>query len=148
MSKNLTWSKTVGKLSGVKQPRDNDEMTEARDKILELGNAFMEARGANVPKIGVDPIPASSKYLDKQDLNVLLDASLDLWLTEGRYADAFSDALKNYIGIDGVALTVSGSSANLLAFTALTSNLLGDRRVEAGSEVIALVQAFLQPYFQ
>ena len=54
----------------------------------------MEARGANVPKIGVDPIPASSKYLDKQDLNVLLDASLDLWLTEGGYADAFSDALK------------------------------------------------------
>lgn len=142
MSKNLTWNKTVGKLSGVKQPKDNSLMETLRSDILKSSDKFMEARGDNIPEIGIDPIPASSKFLDSADLQALIDSSLDLWLTEGRYADAFTDKLKNSINVDEVALTVSGSSANLLAFSALTSPLLQGRQILPGSEVITVAAGF------
>jgi CDP-6-deoxy-D-xylo-4-hexulose-3-dehydrase len=79
--------------------------------------------------------------LDSDDLSTLVDSCLDLWLTEGRYADSFVDGLKNYVGINNVALTVSGSSANLLAFTSLTSPYFSSK-IEPGSEVITVAAGF------
>ena len=142
MSKNITWEKTVHKLSGVKQPRDNDLMRNIRKKISNECKNFMTERGPNIPLPGVDMIPASSKFLDFDDLNFLVDSCLDLWLTEGRYADAFMDELKKYLKLDHVALTVSGSAANLLAMTALTSPYLKDRKIESGSEIITVAAGF------
>jgi CDP-6-deoxy-D-xylo-4-hexulose-3-dehydrase len=80
--------------------------------------------------------------LDGADLRHLLDASLDLWLTEGRYADAFEEKLAKKFGMRHSLLTVSGSAANLLAFTAFTSWKLGRRRIEPGSEVITVAAGF------
>ena len=130
------------KLSGVRQPRDNSKMAALRDQFANLADKFMGERDGASPRIGLDPIPASSKYLDKTDLMALIDSSLDLWLTEGRYADAFVSKLKTILSVDNVALTVSGSSANLLAFTCLTSPKLGKRAILPGDEVITVAAGF------
>lgn len=87
-------------------------------------------------------IPASGKVLDENDLIALLDASLDLWLTAGRYADNFEKDLARFIGTRYCLLVNSGSSANLLAISALTSHQLGDRRLKAGDEVITVAAGF------
>ncbi|CAM8373248.1 lipopolysaccharide biosynthesis protein RfbH [Candidatus Methylopumilus planktonicus] len=141
MSKNITWEKTINKLSGVKQPRDSDAMQQIRKKISDHCNDFMLERGPNIPVPGIDVIPASSKFLDFDDLNILIDSCLDLWLTEGRYADNFTNELKRYLDIEHIALTVSGSSANLLALTALTSPYL-EKKILPGSEVITVAAGF------
>src|SRR5262249_13987256 len=80
--------------------------------------------------------------LDAEDLRHLLDATLDLWLTAGRYAAEFERALAARFGLQHGRLTVSGSAANLLAFSALTSWKLHERRIEPGSEVITVAAGF------
>jgi CDP-6-deoxy-D-xylo-4-hexulose-3-dehydrase len=87
-------------------------------------------------------IPVSGKVLDEDDLISLLDASLDLWLTAGRYADNFEKDLAHFIVTRYSLLVNSGSSANLLAISALTSHQLGDRRLKAGDEVITVAAGF------
>jgi CDP-6-deoxy-D-xylo-4-hexulose-3-dehydrase len=141
-SKNLSWLKSIKKLTGVRQPVDTAEMLKIRGQFRDLSEQFMQLRGSAAPRIGTDPIPASSKFLDAHDLTALVDSSLDLWLTEGRYSDSFASGLKQAIGVEHLALTVSGSSANLLAFTALTSPRLGNRSIQAGSEVITVAAGF------
>jgi CDP-6-deoxy-D-xylo-4-hexulose-3-dehydrase len=98
---------------------------------------------AEKPFIGGETyIPASGKVLQEDDLISLLDASLDLWLTAGRYADNFEKDLACFIGTRYCLLVNSGSSANLLAISALTSHQLGDRRLKAGDEVITVAAGF------
>jgi CDP-6-deoxy-D-xylo-4-hexulose-3-dehydrase len=87
-------------------------------------------------------IPASGKIIDDRDLFNLIDASLDMWLTAGRFSEAFESKFPEKIGIKHCALVNSGSSANLLALSALTSKKLGDKRVEPGAEVITVASAF------
>lgn len=87
-------------------------------------------------------IPAAGKVLEEDDLVSLLDASLDLWLTAGRYADELEKALASFIGTRYSLLVNSGSSANLLAISALISHQLGERRLKAGDEVIAVAAGF------
>jgi len=142
MSKNLTWEKTIHKLSGVKHSSDTIEMEILRQKINQLSEEYFKLKGLNVPVVGEDPIPASSKYLTSDDLSNLINASLDLWLTEGRFADNFSQKLCEYINVSNVSLTVSGSSANLLSFTSLHSPLLGSDALRAGDEVITVAAGF------
>src|ERR1051325_11031172 len=101
-----------------------------REQILSLGEAFFaehESRKAFIP--GQTYIPPSGKVLDAEDLRNLLDASLDMWLTAGRYADEFEGAIAKRFGLQHSRLTVSGSAANLLAFSALTSWKLHERRI-------------------
>lgn len=87
-------------------------------------------------------IPASGKVLDEKDLCNMIDATLDMWLTTGRFNDKFEKDFAAYIG-SKYALTVnSGSSANLLALTALTSHKLGERRLKKGDEVITVAAGF------
>ena len=87
-------------------------------------------------------IPASGKVLDEAELCNMIDASLDMWLTAGRFNDAFEKRFAEYLGVR-FALTVnSGSSANLVAFSALTSKKLGERRLQKGDEVISVAAGF------
>jgi CDP-6-deoxy-D-xylo-4-hexulose-3-dehydrase len=88
------------------------------------------------------PIPASGKVLDAADLAHLVDASLDGWLTTGRFNDAFEARLAAFLGVRRALTTNSGSSANLLALSALTSPALGERALRPGDEVIGVAAGF------
>jgi CDP-6-deoxy-D-xylo-4-hexulose-3-dehydrase len=88
------------------------------------------------------PVPPAGKVIGARELELLVEASLDGWLTAGRFNDAFERKLGNYLGRKFVRTTNSGSSANLLAMTALTSPLLGDRALRAGDEVLTVAAGF------
>ncbi|MGC8718227.1 MAG: lipopolysaccharide biosynthesis protein RfbH, partial [bacterium] len=90
----------------------------------------------------MDKIPASGKVLDEDDLFNLIDASLDMWLTAGRFAEEFEKEFPKFLGRKYCALVNSGSSANLIAISALTSYKLGDRRLKPGDEVITVAAGF------
>lgn len=90
----------------------------------------------------LDKIPPSGKILDKHDLFNLIDASLDMWLTTGRFAEEFENKFPKILGKKYCALVNSGSSANLLALSALTSYKLGKRRLKPGDEVITVAATF------
>ena len=116
---------------------------ELREKILEMVVAYHDAafaESAFVP--GQTPVPVSGRVFDGQDILKLVDASLDFWLTAGRYAVEFEKALADYMGVRYVMLCNSGSSANLLALSALTSPQLGPRQVRPGDEVITVAAGF------
>lgn len=87
-------------------------------------------------------IPYGGRVFDENEIINLIDASLEFWLTAGRYADKFEKELAGFLGINYCSLTNSGSSANLLAFMALTSPELGDRRIKKGDEVITVAAGF------
>jgi len=90
----------------------------------------------------IDYVPVSGKICDLEDLTALVDASMDLWLTTGRFAKEFEERLSSFVGVDHALLTNSGSSANLLAVTALTSPLLRERALKPGDEVITVAAGF------
>ena len=87
-------------------------------------------------------IPASGKLLDFKELENMIDASLDMWLTSGRFNDKFEKEFAKYLGVEYALTTNSGSSANLLALSALTSPKLGERRINKGDEVITVAAGF------
>jgi len=87
-------------------------------------------------------IPVTGKVIGKQELMNMIDASLDMWLTTGRFNDKFEQKLADFMGLRFAMTTNSGSSANLLAITALTSHLLGDRQLKPGDEVITVAAGF------
>ncbi|MGD9058439.1 MAG: lipopolysaccharide biosynthesis protein RfbH [Desulfobacterales bacterium] len=89
-----------------------------------------------------DRIPYAGRVFDAEELINLVDAATDFWLTAGRYASKFEKDLSQFLGIKHISLTNSGSSANLLAFMALTSPELGDQRIEIGDEVITVAAGF------
>jgi CDP-6-deoxy-D-xylo-4-hexulose-3-dehydrase len=91
---------------------------------------------------GKDYIPVTGKVLDEEDLLYGVDAMLDGWLTAGRYSIEFEKGLARYFGCRFSLLVNSGSSANLVAFYALTSPKLGDRAIKPGDEVITVAAGF------
>lgn len=91
---------------------------------------------------GETPVPVSGRVFDADDLVHLVDASLDFWLTTGRYADQFEREFARFMGVRHAILCNSGSSANLLALSALTSLKLGERRLKPGDEVITVAAGF------
>ncbi len=91
---------------------------------------------------GQSVIPPSGKVIGELELQYMVSASLDGWLTTGRFNDKFEQELAKYLGVKHVLTTNSGSSANLLAFTALTSHKLGDRALKVGDEVISVAAGF------
>jgi len=114
-----------------------------RQEILDLVACYAETQFAQQPfSPGVTSIPASGKVIGKDELVTLVDAALDGWLTSGRYNELFEKNLGDYIGVSHVLTTNSGSSANLLAISALTSPKLGDRALVAGDEVITAAAGF------
>jgi CDP-6-deoxy-D-xylo-4-hexulose-3-dehydrase len=91
---------------------------------------------------GESNVPVSGKVFDVEDLGHLVDASLDFWLTEGRFTDEFEKKFAKWFGLRVCALVNSGSSANLVALSALTSPQLGDRALKPGDEVITTAEGF------
>lgn len=87
-------------------------------------------------------IPASGKVLGKEELCNMIDASLDMWLTTGRFNDDFEKKFAQYLGVKYALTTNSGSSANLLALSALTSHKLGEKQLKKGDEVITVAAGF------
>jgi CDP-6-deoxy-D-xylo-4-hexulose-3-dehydrase len=100
---------------------------------------------------GETPVPVSGKVFDHEDVTALVDASLDFWLTAGRFADEFERKFAEYVGREHAFLVNSGSSANLLALACLTSQSLGDRALKPGDEVITVAAGFpttVNPIYQ
>jgi CDP-6-deoxy-D-xylo-4-hexulose-3-dehydrase len=89
-----------------------------------------------------DRIPYAGRIFDEKEVTTLVDSSLDFWLTTGRYAEKFENDLASFLGVRHCSLVNSGSSANLLAFMALTSPQLGDKRIKRGDEVITVAAGF------
>lgn len=117
-------------------------MDELRSQIINLARQHFDAR-PNPPFVpGETYIPPSGKVMDAEDCAHLIDASLDMWLTAGRFADRFETELAEKFGRKHAKLTVSGSAANLLAFACLTSWKLGEKRIKPGDEVITVAAGF------
>lgn len=116
---------------------------EIRQKILELGKQYYnQSNPVKSFEPGVTFLPANGKVVDSDDLSHLLDASLDMWLTAGRYAEKFENEFAEIFGTRYCLLVNSGSSANLVAFSALTSPLLKDRALKPGDEFITPASGF------
>ncbi len=110
-----------------------------------LQSLLIKATSKNISKSivpGNDYIPVTGKVLDTNDILAGVDAVLDAWLTTGRYAHAFEREFAYYFGSRFSALVNSGSSANLIAFYALTSPKLGERAIKPGDEVITVAAGF------
>ena len=114
-----------------------------RKQILEL---TAEYHAEAFPKKHFEPgqsqVPVSGKVIDSRDLSQLVDSALDCWFTTGRFAKAFEKKLARFVGVRGCSLVNSGSSANLVALSALTSPKLGDRQLRPGDEVITVAAGF------
>lgn len=89
-----------------------------------------------------DRVPYASRVYDEKEMLSLTDATLDFWLTTGRFSDEFEKNFAEWVGVKFANLVNSGSSANLIAFMTLTSPLLGDRQVKRGDEVITVAAGF------
>jgi CDP-6-deoxy-D-xylo-4-hexulose-3-dehydrase len=139
----MSWTKKAQKYTGVNIASDNTDTNNLRKEIIELSSKYFDLVHKKKKFIPNETfIAASSKVLDKKDLNNLIDSSLDLWLTAGRYADRFEKELPKKFGTNFSSLTVSGSSANLLAFSALTSEYFEEKRIKDGDEVITVAAGF------
>lgn len=116
---------------------------ELRNQIRAMVAAYYrEAFRAGPFVPGETPVPVSGRVFDEEEVQLLVDSSLDFWLTTGRFADQFEREFAKFIGIREAILVNSGSSANLLAISALTSDKLGDRKLIPGDEVITLAAGF------
>jgi CDP-6-deoxy-D-xylo-4-hexulose-3-dehydrase len=116
---------------------------ELRRQILDLvGEYCAEAFPPRGFVAGESPVPVSGKVFDAAEMRLLVDSSLDFWLTTGRFAAQFEKEFARWLGIRECVLVNSGSSANLVAVAALTSPKLGDRRLQPGDEVITLAAGF------
>jgi CDP-6-deoxy-D-xylo-4-hexulose-3-dehydrase len=115
---------------------------EMRAEIVRLAREYFDSRPVPAFVPGETYIPPSGKVLDADDCGSLIDASLDMWLTAGRFADQFEEELAVRFGRRHAKLTVSGSAANLLAFACLTSWKLRDKRIKPGDEVITVAAGF------
>ena len=122
---------------------ENKTEAQAREEILAMVAEYAEKFHNQKKdfKEG-DRIPYASRVYDKEEMVKLVDSSLEFWLTSGRYTDEFEKKLAEYLQVRYCSLVNSGSSANLIAFMALTSPLLGERRVKRGDEIITVACGF------
>jgi CDP-6-deoxy-D-xylo-4-hexulose-3-dehydrase len=120
-----------------------DETVRLRQQILDLCAQYaVEAFPAAEFKPGQSAVPVSGKVIDASDMRSLVDSALDGWFTTGRFAEDFERKLARFVGVRCASLVNSGSSANLLAISALTSPKLGDRRLKPDDEVITVAAGF------
>ena len=116
---------------------------ELRERIMDLVGQYHELyHRPPAFEPGSSAAPVSGRVYDASDMQALVDSALDFWLTTGRFNDAFEKRLGHYLGRKHVLTVNSGSSANLVAFAALTSPLLKDRRLRPGDEVITAATGF------
>jgi CDP-4-dehydro-6-deoxyglucose reductase, E1 len=114
-----------------------------REEILLLTREYFKARWPEEPfHPGQTAVPVAGRVFDDQELVHLVEASLDFWLTTGRFAERFEREFAQWMGVRHAVLVNSGSSANLLALSCLTSPKLGERRLKPGDEVITVAAGF------
>ena len=115
-----------------------------RKQILDLVREYHQADKIFRPEYrpGEDVVRYAGRVFDEAELTNLVDSSLDFWLTAGRYNEAFETGLAEFLGVENVLAVNSGSSANLVAFSTLTSPKLKDRAVKPGDEVITVAAGF------
>lgn len=119
------------------------EINELRKQIIEKTKAYYKAKFSDrdfVP--GKSRVNYAGRVFDEKELVNAIEASLDFWLTEGRFSEEFAEKIADFLDVKDILLTNSGSSANLLAFSALTSEKLGDKRLKPGDEVISVAAGF------
>jgi CDP-4-dehydro-6-deoxyglucose reductase, E1 len=114
-----------------------------RQQIVSLVGQYAEKSLAPLPFVaGQTVVPPSGKLLGATEIQYMVEASLDGWLTAGRFNEAFEKQLAKFLGVKHVLTVNSGSSANLVAFNTLTSPKLGDRAIQKGDEVITVAAGF------
>ena len=113
---------------------------ELRNKVKDAAREYYKFVCAG--KKDFDYIPPSGKCLGESELLNMIDASLDMWLTSGRFNKEFEEKFSKYLGVKYALTTNSGSSANLLALSALTSYKLGEKRLKKGDEIITVAAGF------
>jgi len=122
---------------------ENVSESEAKKQILEMVGEYCEKFHNQKKEFKPgDRITYAARVYDKEEMTNLVDSALEFWLTSGRYTDQFEEKLAQYLGIRFCSLVNSGSSANLIAFMALTSPLLGERQIKRGDEVITVAAGF------
>jgi len=130
----------------------NEKADQLRAQILELVAEYAaEAFPARQFTPGASSVPVSGRVFDGTDIQYLVDSSLDFWLTTGRFANQFEKEFARFFKMRDAILVNSGSSANLLALTCLTSPLLKERQLKPGDEVITVASGFpttVSPIFQ
>jgi CDP-4-dehydro-6-deoxyglucose reductase, E1 len=130
----------------------SERSEQLRQQILQLTAEFHAEAFAKrdfVP--GSSVVPVSGKVIDAADMSAVVDSALDGWFTTGRWAKDFERKLARFFGLRSASLVNSGSSANLVALSALTSPKLGDRQLKPGDEVITVAAGFpttVNPIFQ
>ena len=131
---------------------DNKTEVQARKEILSMVEEYyIKFHDKKMEYRKGEKISYSSRVYDQQEMKNLVDSSLEFWLTSGRYTEQFEQEFAEYIGVQHCSLVNSGSSANLLAFMALTSPILGERRLQREDEVITVAAGFpttVTPYIQ
>lgn len=116
---------------------------EARREILDMVSSYYHAYQERSHSFRPgDRIPYAARVFDEKEMCALVDSALDFWLTAGRFAEEFEREFAGWLGVRFASLVNSGSSANLLAFSALTAPELGDRRIRRGDEVITVAAGF------
>lgn len=120
----------------------NDLKTDILAKVAEYYRLVHAPKQEASFQAGTSRVQYAGRVFDERELTNLVDASLDFWLTAGRFAETFSGQLEDYYDVSDVILVNSGSSANLLAVTALTDTALGERRLQPGDEVITVAAGF------
>jgi len=119
------------------------ESQQLRNQIAQLVAQYAQVTQASKPFIpGETIVPPSGKLIGTKELQLMVEASLDGWLTTGRFNDIFESRLAKFIGVKHLITVNSGSSANLVAFNTLTSPKLGDRAIKQGDEVIGVAAGF------
>jgi len=115
-----------------------------RDQAINAAKKYYEfkhKKNGNSFTIG-DYIPYAGRVFDEREIELLVNSSLDFWLTAGKYANSFEKEFSCFLGVKYCLLTNSGSSANLLAFMSLTSPKLGEKRINRGDEIITVAAGF------
>src|ERR1700744_3708993 len=121
----------------------SDKAAALRQQILDLTRQFhAEAFPRKEFAAGSSVVPVSGKVIDGDDIAAVVDSALDAWFTTGRWAKDFEKKLAKFFGLRSASLVNSGSSANLVALSALTSPKLGDRQLKPGDEVITVAAGF------
>lgn len=114
-----------------------------REDILRLVQTYGEEKAKPQPfEPGISRVHYAGRVFDQSEITAVVEAGLDFWLTEGRFCEDFSASMAEYLNADEAILVNSGSSANLVAVSALTSDKLGDRRLQPGDEVITAAAGF------
>ena len=123
---------------------EQEAREEIKNLVADYYNQFKKPEQEKPFEEG-DRVAYASRVYDEKEMMSLTDATLDFWLTTGRFSDEFEKNFAEWIGVKFANLVNSGSSANLLAFMTLTSPLLGDRQVKPGDEVITVAAGFPTP---